>query len=116
MSVEARFAPLTTSRKSATCLCIRVRKSLFWASGALWEALGYGGIAGEGFGKALGRFGKDLGGFGKVWEGFGRLWEGVGEAVEGFGRLWEGFGRLLGQVSEVRERAQAQRGTTHPYI
>ena len=51
-------------------------------------------------------FGKALGGFGKA---MGRRWE-------GFGRRWEGFGKLLGQVSEVRERAQAQRGTTHPYI
>ena len=38
-----------------------------------------------------------------------RLGEGFGEAL---GRLWEALGRLW----EVRERAQAQRETTHPYI
>ena len=50
---------------------------------------------GEGFGEALGR----------VWETLGRLWEALG-----------GFGKALGRLWEVRERAQAQRETTHPYI
>ena len=45
-----------------------------------------------------------------------RLGEGF---VEALGKLWEalgGFGKALGRLWEVRERAQAQRETTHPYI
>ena len=45
-----------------------------------------------------------------------RLGEGF---VEALGKLWEalgGFGKALGRLWEVRERAQAQRETTNPYI
>ena len=75
----------------------------------LWEPKGTLGVPKGvpkgpkwGLGKALGR----------LWGGFGRLWEALGRLWEAFARLWEALGRLW----EVRERAQAQRETTHPYI
>ena len=57
----------------------------------LW---GYCGIAGEGFGKALGRFGKDLGGFGKALGRFGKALEGFEKALVS---LCEGLAQPAGR-------------------